>query len=400
MKKPLIIKIAALLLILFSIVTGLGSFNPFGSYNLEDMSSSSSPLALIVQSAFIGCLLFVKGEDKSLNKLSRILGVFVAIWILITVLFSINTIRTPFFVIALKLALCVLLFCKLPILFHKNTRLLANSLLTFSITAGTIAALFMGGYLDQLTYWGGGRAAIFFENPNSTSTRMAFAFMFILYLVIDNPNHWMSVRLILLALELPILYTIIASGSRGSFIVLLVCLAIYLYFLRTGSRFTKLLITGCCVAATIYFIARTVETNDDFSMVERINSTIETGEDAGRTQLSDAALDIYLDYPFTGVGALKFQELMLSRHGLTHTVHNVYWYVLATSGFIGFIFFGYFLFALFRVVWKKHRISPFGLVAFLGMVLIGSKTGGALTYIFMWYVFAISYSLTFIHQSK
>lgn len=115
-------------------------------------------------------------------------------------------------------------------------------------------------------------------------------------------------------------------------------------------------------------------------MLDRITDTYETGNDSGRAVLSKAALDIYKDYPVTGVGAVGFKHLMKSRYGLTHTVHNVYWYVLVTTGSIGFIVFILFIFNLLKCSWRSREKSPFSLVLLVGILLIGSKTGGALTY--------------------
>ena len=237
------------LIIAFSVTTALGTFNPFGSYNIEDMGNASSPLALAVQGLFIASLCFVRGKDKFLRQELYLLLAFALLWLTTSVGFSLEPITGSFWTSAIKLVMCILLFYKLPLLLRERPMMLGASLLFYALTTGVIAILFSLGYLEPYTFWTDGRAFIFYENPNSTSTRMAFAFMFIFYLVIHDIMHLKKLRYLLLVLELPLMYAIYASGSRGSFIVLVVCMAMYLYFLPVRNKLVKWLVVILCPGA-------------------------------------------------------------------------------------------------------------------------------------------------------
>lgn len=393
--KKYFLKINFILVSLFSIVTGLGTFNPLGSYGPDDMGNESSSLALIIQTLFIFSLLYIRGKKNNFLFIQRyLLTTFCIIWILSTIFHNVDALATPFFVISVKLMLCLVLFFKLPLFFLKYPRYLTWSMLLFALTTGIIATLFMGGFLTPYTQFSNGRVTIFSENANSTSTRMAFAFLFILYLVVSNPENWGKWRWSLMAIEGPLLFTILASGSRGSFIVLIIGITIYLWYIPYKNNFIK---TGIiCIFGSVLLISilSISEKYDDLSLFDRFVSSYETGEDGGREKLSSAALDIFLRYPLFGVGAEEFTALMRTDYGLTHTVHNLYWYVLATSGIIGFLFFSSCLFRQLLYQFRKRKHSPFAVAIFIGMLLIGGKTGGALTYIMMWYIFALAFSLT------
>lgn len=338
--------INTILLILFSIFSALGSFNPFTNVDLEEAANSSSSVALIIQGLFIVSLIPLRNPKSFLKTEYKILIAFAALWCATTIIFAGTDISLSLLMNIVKLILCILLFYKLPALLIRAPRLLIYSIFAFSLTCAVIATLFSAGLLDQYVLWSNGRAYIFYENPNSTSTRMVFSVIFLLYIVLQNPLKWKSKRLILLVLLLPLLYSIMASGSRGSFVVLVICGALYLLLLPSKKPIRKLLIVSIAALVSVGVFLKLSE-NEEFSMIERLTDSIENNDDAGRGALSAAALDIFLDHPIVGVGAVEFMHLMWTQYGYNRTVHNLYWYVAATSGIIGLILFGTFLISLF-----------------------------------------------------
>lgn len=384
-------KILAYLLYAFAIVTSLGSFNPFASYSVDNNGDASSPVALVVQGLFIGALvIFVRGKGSFYKRQSTALIIFTLLFFISGILFCEEQIPQSFWLLMVKLILSVLLYLKLSQFLYQAPELIRRAMFIFIITSIIISTLFMTGLLNQYTVWAGGRAYIFGENPNSYSTRMVCSALFIIYLIVENPFKWNVNRLWLLFGEGPLIFAILASGSRGGFIILFASIALYLWFLPIKNVVNKVIIVLAVSMALIGFVIYVSENNSDFSIFERLTATIETGDNAGRTKLSQAAIEIFNKNLIWGVGAPKFQSDMLYDYGLTHTVHNVYWYVASTTGLIGLIVFGAFLIMLAAIVWKTRRQAPFALVLFAIMLLIGSKTGGALTYITMWFIYAIS----------
>lgn len=386
-----------LLLFLFSIVTVLGSYNPFGNGDIEAEGNNSSSIALAIQGCFIAALFFIKGSNKFLNKEVKILMGFLIVWVLSSIIGGMDDIGRPFVINVIKLIFCVVLFYKLPQLFIRNRKLLIYSMLIFSITCSIIALLFTLGLLEDSVVWSKGRAYIFNENPNSTSTRMLYAFIFIMYVTFQNPLRWKSIRFVLLPMSFPLLFAIMASGSRGSFLVLMACVFLYFLLMPSKTVVKKAVLITISSCLIVYFIVR-ISQSEDFSLMERLTDSIEKNEDAGRTRLSEAAISIFLDNPVIGVGSVEFPKIMASKYDLYLTVHNLYWYIAATCGFAGLILFCVFLFRMIKETWSARKRSPIAVVLLFGMLLIASKTGGALTYIVMWYVFALSYSLSIVNR--
>lgn len=388
------------LLVLFVVFTALGPFNPFGSFDISENGNASSPVTLGVQVLFVISLIFQRGKGALLKNVALYLCGFSIMWTLMSVLCYYGEIKIEFWIQCVKLGLCIVLFYKLSIFLSVHPKWQSWAMLTFSMVSVSLSVLFSCGLLEPYTIWSGGRAYIFGENPNSSSTRMVLSFLFILYLVIENPLKLGRKRSLLLLFEVPLLIAIMASGSRGSFIVLMFCSCIYFWFLPIHSRLKKVFIMLIGVLMLSFTIYKIAQQNEDFSLMERLTATVEEGDDAGRTELSAAAIKIFRDNPVFGVGELQFRYLMRSEFGFTHTVHNLYWYVFVTTGLFGAFFFFSFIAIILSRVWRYRKICPFALVLFVSMLLIASKTGGVLTYITMWFGFALSTSLTMIKSPK
>ena len=385
--------IYVILLVLFSIATALGSFNPFGGRDIDSYGNSSSPLTLVIQGIFILSLFFIKGYVRFLRTEYKFLCIFSFVWILSSIFFEYSEISFNLILNIVKLILCIVLFYHLPQLFIHSPRLLIWSIVSFSLTCSLIALAFSIGLLDSYVIWSNGRVFIFNENPNSTSTRMVFSCVIIVYLVFQNPLGWSKQRFLLLPLLFPLLFCIMASGSRGSFIVLFSCLAMYIILAPTNRPFLKFMSIGISVIFIGCAIVK-ISKSEDFSMLERLSESIDHNSDGGRTKLSSAALNIFMDNPIIGTGSVGFTKIMKEEYGLDRTVHNLYWYIAATSGIVGFLSFMAFILCMLKRAWHVRRKDPLSIVLLFGMLLIASKTGGALTYMTMWYMFSISMSLT------
>lgn len=395
-------KFTAFLFLLFTAVTSLGPFNPFSSsYDIYESGNSSSPISLAVQGAFIAMLCFstlARHSKYGVQKYS--LYLLVTLFAISSTMMSSQTIPASFWVLLIKFILCVILYLRLPIYISRHPNLIYWSMAVFALVSIIISTLFIFGFLDSYMFWAGGRASLFGENANSYSTRMACSAMFLFFLILENPLNLNKWRYPLLIAEFPLFFTIMASGSRGSFIVVFLCLALYILFFKTKNAINKCIFTAlmfCAIILTIHYIS---ENNTNFSLFDRLTSTIETGDDAGRTRLSFAAKSIFFDNFLFGVGAPEFTRQMLSEFGLTHTVHNMYWYVAATTGVFGLLAFLLFLVSLGIQTWISRYKTPFAFVLYVAMLLIGSKTGGALTYVTMWYIFAIAASFSELKQLK
>ena len=142
------------------------------------------------------------------------------------------------------------------------------------------------------------------------------------------------------------------------------------------------------------------KTNQDYSLFQRLTATVESGEDAGRRELNREAIQIFKDKPLLGVGVQRFQNEMILRFNEERTVHNLYLYILAVSGIVGLICFGLFLFHLSKDSYAIRKGTSLAITLLIYVFFLAYKTGGALTYMLMWYVFGVIISLYKIHSSR
>ncbi len=389
-----------ILLYIFSISLALGTWNPFIPFDPFKINDGNGfEPAQIISVLFIGFLLFVPKSDRiSENRIELIILFFTILFS--TMLHSLSYMGMGSIIFFLKFALVITLFVLLPRLFLINNKLLYHSLLIFSLVCAIIAMLYSSGSMNEYLSIDRGRVIFWGENPNSTSARYVMAFICIINLIIKNPLQLGKYRHIMWLFLPPIFNMVMASGSRGSFLILIICILIYLIYAPTNLKITKI-IFFLFFPILIYQIALFyIRNNQDYSIFERLNDTIETRDDTGREELQRDAITIFYDYPIIGTGTIKFQEEMKARFNEDRTVHNLYVYVLTVSGFLGFIPFILYLFSLMRKSLSIRNKEPLALILFLYMFFLAYKTGGILTYILMWFVFAVINSLYHIEKSK
>jgi len=393
-------KISKVLLFLFSITLALGTWNPLVPFQYEMEGQNGYDLSQIVSVLFIASLLF--SPNVHLNKKNKVLiisGLFFLSVLLSTIINGASLMTASTMVFFVKFVL-VLLFCHLlSQLFTLSPRLIYLSAFIFSITCVILSFGYSYGFLDQFLLVSKGRVFFWGENPNSTSARYGLAFLFILHFIIRNPLGFPKWRHLLWFALPAIMNLIMATGSRGSFLILLVSVLIYLAYVPFRSKGYKLLLAFIFPVALYFFIDYIARTNQEYSLFERLSESVEEGEDAGREKLNEEAIQIFLDNPLYGIGVQNFQDEMILRFNENRTVHNLYLYVLAISGIIGFTCFMWFLYYLVKSSYAIRRFSSFPLTLFLYIFLLAYKTGGILTYMLMWYVFSIIIALSFIYKS-
>ena len=381
-------------IIIFSGVLALGTWNPFVPVSSFENADSGFGIAQIVSVFFI-MYLFLRKNISSIimNRWSNVLYTFFTVFSLTTLLCNLNEISLSTIIFLFKFLLVILLCLQLPKLFVENRNYVYISIYVFSIVSSIIAVLFWCGLLEQYITINQGRFSLFGENPNSTSARFSLAFILLLHVILKNPFFWSKKRFFQLVLLMPLINIVLASGSRGSFIILVISTFLYLILFPQKKAINKVLIISflgvALVGGGIFILSK----NSDYSILERLLDTYTTGNDAGRDQLNNYALNIWLDSPIVGEGTICFVNEMRIQFGETRTVHNLYFYILATSGIIGFVSFMYFIYNLLCDSLVVRKQEPISLVILLFMLLMAYKTGGALTYMLMWYVFAIIISL-------
>ena len=380
------------LLLIFSILLALGTWNPFlPATNIENENSGFS-LAQIYSVVFIAYLyynIFLSYRQLRFVSWEKYIVLFYLTLLLSTFYWSLNELSLSTTLFFLKFFLSVSLCFLLPEIFIRNKKYLYYSLVAFSITCALISLLFSVGLLNEFVYISKGRIFIFGENPNSTSGRITIAFLLLLYLIFKNPLNWGRKRFCLILLFFPMLMMIIASGSRGSFLIL--CLGIIVFLLLNPSvnivkKYAILICTIIAIGVTVSFIT---SENVEYALFYRLENSFKYGDSSGREKLNSYSIQIFEEYPLIGKGVIGFTEEMNLRFNEVLTVHNLYIYILATSGIIGFIFFISFLVILLIKSIRIRRLNHLPLVIFVFIFFLAYKTGGILTYLLMWYLFAV-----------
>ena len=166
-------------------------------------------------------------------------------------------------------------------------------------------------------------------------------------------------------------------------------------FLRPKANIVNITFIGICLGIFLLIGSQLIiENNQDFTVIERLISMRE-GNDGGRDLLMDRSLDVYLSNSLLfGSGTIEYVRDMKTTFNEERVVHNLFVYLLPVSGMVGSLLFYLFFFGLLKrcIKYRKRDILPS--ILFLFMFLLAYKTGGILTYLLMWYIWASIISIT------
>lgn len=377
------IKLTNYIVIIFSFFLGFGKFDPF----------NTNRIYFTVLTAFLVVSIL------TLTNVIKYIHLYlkeIVLLLLIIIFFSLADVAYTYsyrnnYIINFKYLSAIIIFWVLSYVFLLNYKLMILSILWFSISCSLIAIFYNIGYLESYGEILNGRLRIFGENPNSISTRMAISFIIIIYIIIENPLKFTKWRLLLL-LGLPsLLQFVIDTGSRGSFLALVLGL-IMTVVLSKRSMLKSILL----ISFGVIFVFLAVRLIADTVLLMRFEGENVLG---GRDYIWRNSFMIFLDHPF-GIGENGFIEEMERRYSDYHDTHNLFLYLLVSGGGFALISFLFFLRHLFlkSISSLKDGNSLF-LILFGFLFFLISKTGGVLTYLVMWYFFAVINS-SFISNNK
>ena len=240
-----------------------------------------------------------------------------------------------------------------------------------------------------------GRINIFGENPNGIGTKAVVAFMIVLGYLFNSKQTILTLILSILGL-IGFLSLIILTASRGALLSLFVGTLIMTLLINIRP-IKKVVLISVGIAFILLFYQYVLDTNEVFR--RRITNAVESG-DIGRNELWSTALLVIEDNLFIGVGipTSAFLTEMYKYGGGFMDAHNIFLYVLMTTGVTGFFFFMLFLFRLSRDLIKSCMISKNAmfLTIFLIIILFWSKAGAAIGSIYSWFFIAILIGSTLI----
>lgn len=204
--------------------------------------------------------------------------------------------------------------------------------------AGTVALAlfaFLGVSETVLETAAGQRVAALAENANMFGYLMALGTLSLMGLSLGRTGVktiWMI--LLYVPIMLLIMYTI-ASGSRGSMLCLLVGIAVLLF--RGGGIGTRLK-TVLLIAAVLVGGARELLKSD--LALQRWQSTLDTGELAGREKLMSECWKMFCERPIFGWGPFNHLYVLSERAQWEFEMadtHNDLLWVMTATGIVGTI---------------------------------------------------------------
>lgn len=187
-------------------------------------------------------------------------------------------------------------------------------------------------------------------------------------------------------------YVIALTGSRGAFYVIIAMMAYYIIFYqKSGGVATKIAVTVIAAGFAYYLV-------DIMSNVEifarRMEMTTE-GQHGERDVLFEAAIKVFEENPF-GVGLNRVYDYMLQYVGSSKTPHNLFAYMLASGGIIGFILFVSIIWRIVKFVLIHTRTNRLLMPVLLLIITLldFNKNGGALTFSINYCALALALSMS------
>lgn len=390
--------IEKLLIGCFSLSLALGTFNPLYMNSVDEGGIGLGQILIVILVPYLFMQykgsIFVSLEFRNWQKP---LCWFFMLSFLCSLVMSKGW-STEFLMMWVKLLFAIEICLLLPISFRRNENL-NMSILLFTIGCVILSVLIIAGVLGSYVTIHNGRMWCWGENPNSTSTRWGMAVMFIIYIIMDNPFKWSKIRYGLLLGVIPLFILIIWSGSRGSFLITLLSIGVSYFRYAKRSIMQSIVLLLIVLIPALNIISNQLS-NSDFALFDRLKTAADEGGDQYRSILLRSAIDMFASSPIWGVGSSNFMDIMISKYHNYNTVHNMYAYILAISGLLGFIPFAIFMYRVIRGTLSIVKMNSFPLLVLLFMMFIASKTGGILTYLFMWYIYAVVISYVDLELSK
>lgn len=287
-------------------------------------------------------------------------------------------------VINLKLIISIFFFYSLASYLKKHPEDF-NYILSAFITGIIVltAMVFLGSDIAT-TYKG--KIVIADENPNSTGARLAVGGLMLSYFILNQKKYNIWILTIQTALLCVITYLTLMGGSRGALGLLFFGFGFMVFFSKL-SRKTKTL----SLALLIYLLFLVIGylTSIEGQIGEKWAAAMD-GDTAGRTDLWEVALTLFIDNPLFGVGESGFFNLMMNHFGSFKDAHNVFIYLLAAGGIASFGLYSIFLFFLCKQAYDaKAWDNGLRITLLIGAILLAVKSGGALTYLLLWFLYAL-----------
>ena len=172
------------------------------------------------------------------------------------------------------------------------------------------------------------------ENPNILGMYINYLLMAILYLFSKLKKQNIIIKLLLSSLIILSIAGLLFAGSRKSIISFVLILLTYSFY-EFKLKFRNIIYTTIVILILWYIFDILVGFTQDSALINRFASGELEEATEGRSVLIKEAFNVFLKYPFTGVGLANWSYS--SNLGYFKYSHNYYVEVLANTGVFGFI---------------------------------------------------------------
>ncbi|PRP66923.1 O-antigen ligase family protein [Nonlabens agnitus] len=373
---------------LLSLILALG--------NLTDLLVSYLLEVIMVLVSFI--ILFQKKYHPSiLIHCKQALPLFLILFILFVASVSYGAIvNESVSLFNVNFFLVILIYIILSAFFNINKDAIPLSLIFFSVGTAILSFLYFFDILATGLEVRNDRLLFLGENPNSLSVRIALGVVIFIWVTWRNILEYNRFKRFCFLIPVPFMIAlIIASGSKGSFLLCIISIVILLIVSKNISSKTKIITFLILPIVLIPFYKLFIES----SLYDRfLNSSLTTG----RSEIWEQALNIFYENPL-GVGEGGYFREIREATGDSIDTHNLFIYLLATGGFISFILFVFFYYKLLVKAYLsfKNSSEPIFLIIWISMFFVMNKTGGVISYLVMWFFLAmINSRFMFIGEKK
>jgi O-antigen ligase len=230
------------------------------------------------------------------------------------------------------------------------------------------------------------RLSIFGENPNLIGIFCVFSIVFILSSIFENKQQ-LSMRRYGLALFLfPLLKIVAETGSRVTFLGLMLSLFVFFMFQKRGKLLSKIIIS---ISGIVFIIAAINYFMNTGVLSERLLKTYESNDLGGRDYIWVYLLPYIIEKPVFGLGVNGYIELCTLVFGRYFSPHNVFIEILIYCGAVGLFTFLFFYYRMIKTAWsvlqKQFYILPCVLLIFIFFIFFSGQ--GLMTKPF-WIVYA------------
>lgn len=379
--------------------------------NYEKLASYSVYLYILT--------LFIFTYDVALNKVSQVVFISMVSFSLIYVISKRKVRRGIIYVLLGLFGLLALTSTVWSLdaqyASEKNISLIFLTILTFSIyniintkekIEKSFNAIYLGGYImiiyalkdyglleviNSLT--SGVRLGAEINQANAFGLYSSITFFIAIYHYVYKKS-----RIHLILSVMPLAFAL-SSGSRKTFIVLIVGVSVLYYFKSHSLLFLRVfLIFG--VLTIISYIIYSVEAFHStfrrlfqllniFSVYGEVDSSTMT-----RAHMIDFGIDMFITKPFLGYGTEQYDILYLQYYGIRRPAHNNYIQILVSFGITGFVLWYSMYFYVIKSALKKafiDNLAPLILCIFI-VQLVSELTTGSLTNKFTYVLIALGFS--------